>query len=119
MPILTICAKRFGVQKLLPSTTVVLKRDADEDLRIIIWKACEAKGIEYLDVEIGDVITHRGTSVINILDEPEYDLMQVTVGNTRMKITVMMHSPSAVPPQSCTNQPQKELNSYLMSMDNT
>eukprot|EP00957_Ditylum_brightwellii_P078650 5979487-Ditylum_brightwellii.AAC.1 len=26
----------------------------------------------------------------------------------------MMHPPSAVPPKSCTNQPQKELNLYLM-----
>eukprot|EP00957_Ditylum_brightwellii_P019331 1458825-Ditylum_brightwellii.AAC.1 len=109
MPILTICVKRFGAQRPLLSTAVVLKRDADEDIRSIIWKACEAKDIEYLDVEIDDVITHCGTSVMNILDEPAYDLMQMIVGNIRMEITVMMHLPSAVPPKSCTNQPQKEL----------
>eukprot|EP00957_Ditylum_brightwellii_P205459 15343988-Ditylum_brightwellii.AAC.1 len=34
-----------AVQKSLLSTAVVLKRDADEDLRSIIQKACEAKDI--------------------------------------------------------------------------
>eukprot|EP00957_Ditylum_brightwellii_P209310 15361167-Ditylum_brightwellii.AAC.1 len=31
----------------------------------------------------------------------------------------MMHPLSAVPPKSCTNQPQKELNLYLMLMNTT
>eukprot|EP00957_Ditylum_brightwellii_P138483 10555974-Ditylum_brightwellii.AAC.1 len=119
MPILTICVKRFGVQRPLLHTAVVLKRDTDEDLRSIIWKSCKAKGIKYLDVKIDDVIMHCSTSVINILDEPAYDLTQVTVGNTRMEITVMMYPPSTVPLKSCTNQPQKELNSYLMSLNTT
>eukprot|EP00957_Ditylum_brightwellii_P154466 11755297-Ditylum_brightwellii.AAC.1 len=95
----------FGVQKPLLSTAVVLERNADEDLRSVIWKAFEVKGIEYLDVEIDDVIMHHGTSMWQHILKQK--LMQKCITGTPPFLTRLRHLlvKSSKQPSSVTHFP--------------